>query len=168
MLTVRGGNHVLSNNRTARRLFSRVRSRREGRSRLGEAGQALVEVAIALPILLALLVGIFEFARAYNVQQVITNAAREGAREGVLPLTTEDAAEARAEERLADANIVSATVAYSCVSTPPGDCDTGATVTVTISVPYRFVFIGPVLSLFSSGANPGTITLQSTARMRKE
>ena len=66
------------------------RIRRGGRSArwcagLGEAGQALVEVAIALPILLGLLVGIFEFARAYNVQQVITNAAREGAREGVLP-----------------------------------------------------------------------------------
>ncbi|MCK5448597.1 MAG: pilus assembly protein, partial [Gemmatimonadetes bacterium] len=36
---------------------------------LGDAGQALIEVAIALPILLALLIGIFEFARAYNVQQ---------------------------------------------------------------------------------------------------
>ena len=156
---------MLSNNRTARRLFSRVRSRRKGRSRLGEAGQALVEVAIALPILLALLVGIFEFARAYNVQQVITNAAREGARQGVLPGDNQEAAARTVtQDRLGDANIASATVDFICTS----PCATGATVTVTISVPYRFVFIGPVLSLFTSGVDPGTITLQSTARMRKE
>lgn len=155
---------MLKDIRTARRLYSRVRSRPRGRTRLGEAGQALVEIAIALPILLALLIGIFEFARAYNVQQVITNAAREGAREGVLPSTTQAEAVARTDARLADANIVSATVTYSCT----GGCDTGEAVTVDISVPYTFRFIGPVLSLFSSGVDPGTITLSSTATMRKE
>jgi Flp pilus assembly protein TadG len=155
---------VVNRNRTARRLYSRVRSRARRRTRLGEAGQALVEIAIALPILLALLVGIFEFARAYNVQQVITNAAREGAREGVLPATSQAEAEARTAARLSDANIVSATVTYSC----SGSCDTGDAVAVTVSVPYTFRFIGPVLSLFSSGTDPGTITLRSTATMRKE
>jgi len=161
---------VFTRNRTARRLYSRVRSRARRRTRLGEAGQALVEVAIALPILLALLVGIFEFARAYNVQQVITNAAREGAREGVLPSTTQLQAETRTENRLADANIVSATVTYQCPgpASPVATCDTGATVVVTVTVPYTFRLIGPVLSLFSSGVNPGTITLSSTATMRKE
>jgi len=161
---------VLSNIRTARRLCSRARSRPRRRPRLGEAGQALVEVAIALPILLALLVGIFEFARAYNVQQVITNAAREGAREGVLPPSGKDQSEARAkpraEARLADANIVNYTVDFDC--TGSGNCTTGDAVIVTISVNYRFVFIGPILSLFSSGVDPGTITLRSTATMRKE
>ena len=151
-------------NRAARRLHSRVRSRARRRTRFGDAGQALVEIAIALPILLALLIGIFEFARAYNVQQVITNAAREGAREGVLPSTTEAVAVARTDARLADANIVSATVTYAC----SGSCDTGDAVTVTVSVPYTFRFIGPVLSLFSSGVDPGTINLSSTATMRKE
>ena len=161
---------MLSNIRTARRLCSRARSRPRRRPRLGEAGQALVEVAIALPILLALLVGIFEFARAYNVQQVITNAAREGAREGVLPPSGKDQSEARAkpraEARLADANIVNYTVDFDC--TGSGNCTTGDAVIVTISVNYRFVFIGPILSLFSSGVDPGTITLRSTATMRKE
>jgi len=152
---------VLSMNRTARRLRGRARRM----TRLGEAGQALVEIAIALPILLALLVGIFEFARAYNVQQVITNAAREGAREGVLPTSGQADALARANARLANANIVSATVNWDC----SGGCTTGDSVTVEIEVPYNFVFIGPVLSLFASGDNdPGTINLSSTAVMRKE
>lgn len=152
-------------NRTARRLHFRGRSRMRTGTRLGDAGQALVEIAIALPILLALLVGIFEFARAYNVQQVITNAAREGAREGVLPSKGQADAEARTNARLSDANIVSATVTYVC----SGGCTTGDEVRVTVTVPYTFVFIGPVLSLFASGDNdPGTINLSSTAAMRKE
>ncbi len=133
---------------------------------LGDAGQALIEMAIALPILLALLIGIFEFARAYNVQQVITNAAREGAREGVLPLSFEADAVTRANNRLADASIVSATVTYTC--TGSGSCTTGDAVSVTITVPYTFVFIGPVLSLFSSGFGARTINLSSTATMRRE
>jgi Flp pilus assembly protein TadG len=156
---------VLSLNRTTRRIYSRVRGRAKGRTRLGEAGQALVEVAIALPILLALLVGIFEFARAYNVQQVITNAAREGARQGVLPTMGQADAVTRANARLSDANISSATVTFTCSS----PCTTGAEVGVTIEVPYTFVFIGPVLSLLASGDHdPGTINLSSTATMRKE
>ena len=158
-----GGQDVL-NIRTARRLSFRARGRVRRPTRLGQSGQALVEVAIALPILLALLVGIFEFARAYNVQQVITNAAREGARQGVLPTMGQDSALARTNDRLSDANIGSATVTFSC----SGSCDTGDEVQVTIAVPYTFVFIGPVLSLFSSGVNPGTITLRTTATMRKE
>jgi Flp pilus assembly protein TadG len=135
---------------------------------LGDAGQALIEMAIALPILLALLVGIFEFARAYNIQQVITNAAREGAREGVVVLGNlaeiQASAEARANNRLSDANISSAALIFSC----SGGCTTGMALSITITVPYTFVFIGPVLSLFSSGVDPGTINLSSTATMRRE
>ena len=135
---------------------------------LGDAGQALIEVAIALPILLALLIGIFEFARAYNVQQVITNAAREGAREGVVFIGTvlqiENSAKARAIDRLSDASISSANLNFICT----GTCTTGAALTVTVSVDYTFVFIGPVLSLFSGGFGARTINLSSTATMRRE
>ena len=135
------------------------------RRRRGESGQALVEVAIALPILLALLVGIFEFARAYNVQQVITNAAREGAREAVLPGTgSATVVDSVVDARLADANINTATVTISSVTV-----DTGQPVSVQVSVDYTFVFIGPVLRMLDPGAtDPGTITLRSTATMRKE
>lgn len=135
---------------------------------LGDAGQALIEVAIALPILLALLIGIFEFARAYNVQQVITNAAREGAREGVVvqvPLVEiQDSAVARATDRLSDASISSGVVTFSC----SGTCGNGDALSVTVSVDYNFVFIGPVLSLFSGGFGTRTINLSSTSTMRRE
>ena len=45
-----------------------------------ERGAAAVEFALVVPVLLALLLGIVEFGRAYNVQISVTHAARETAR----------------------------------------------------------------------------------------
>lgn len=58
----------------------------------GEAGQAAVELALVLPVLLILLVGMIECARAWNMYQVLTDAAREGARTAILasPLVDDD------------------------------------------------------------------------------
>ena len=42
-----------------------------------------------MPLLLLVSVGIFEFGRAYQTWQVLTNAAREGARMAVLPDSTD-------------------------------------------------------------------------------
>ena len=49
-----------------------------------EEGQALVEFAIVLPILVILLVGMMEFGLLLYNQHVITNASREGARYGIV------------------------------------------------------------------------------------
>ncbi len=43
------------------------------------AGQSLIELALALPILLMLLLGLVDGARAYYFAGVVANAAREGA-----------------------------------------------------------------------------------------
>ncbi|MGF7185899.1 Flp pilus assembly protein TadG [Desulfitispora alkaliphila] len=47
-------------------------------------GQALVELALVLPILLMILFGIIEFGRIFNAQLTVTHASREGARYGAL------------------------------------------------------------------------------------
>ncbi|HXT33635.1 MAG TPA: TadE family protein, partial [Vicinamibacterales bacterium] len=60
-----------------------------------EKGAALLEAAITVPIILLISVGIFEFGRAYQTWQVLTNAAREGARVAVISGTTDDAVKAR-------------------------------------------------------------------------
>jgi hypothetical protein len=49
----------------------------------GERGQSLVEIAIFLPVVLIILVGIVEVSHALTAYLVIANAAREGARFGV-------------------------------------------------------------------------------------
>jgi Flp pilus assembly protein TadG len=55
------------------------------RLRRDERGTALIEMAFTLPLLLLISVGIIEFGRAFQTWQVLTNAAREGARVAVLP-----------------------------------------------------------------------------------
>ena len=49
--------------------------------RLPRGGSAAVELAILLPFLLALLLGIWEIGRLTESQQLISNAAREGGRQ---------------------------------------------------------------------------------------
>ena len=51
-----------------------------------ERGAALVELAIVLPLLLLILVGIIEFGLLFYNQQVLTNSSREGARAGIAHL----------------------------------------------------------------------------------
>ena len=47
-------------------------------------GAALVEAAFILPILFMVTLGIIEFGRAMMVAQMVTTAAREGARVGIM------------------------------------------------------------------------------------
>jgi len=51
---------------------------------MNSAGQALVEMAILLPLLLLMVLGIFEFGRAMYIKNTLTHAARAGARAGVV------------------------------------------------------------------------------------
>lgn len=49
-----------------------------------ERGAVAVEMALVLPVLLLLLIGIMEFGRVLNVQVSLTQAAREGARHAAI------------------------------------------------------------------------------------
>lgn len=142
-------------------------------ARHGESGQALAEIAIALPLLLLMLIGIWEFARAYQIQQTIVNAAREGAREIVLPNQADGTGTATQATNTVNAYLAAGNVGCPsppCVSiTPAEPHTTGDAVTVQVSVPYSFDFIGPVIRLATgSDGGPGDITLSSTATMRHE
>ena len=56
--------------------------KRLGRS---ESGAELIEFALTLPLLLLLVLGMIEFGFLFQEYEVVTNAAREGARIAVLP-----------------------------------------------------------------------------------
>ena len=47
-------------------------------------GQSVVEFALVFPLLLLVLFGITEFGRAWATQNVLTSAAREGARLAIV------------------------------------------------------------------------------------
>src|SRR4026207_1958955 len=55
--------------------------------RRGAAGQSLVEFALVFPVLIIMLIAIFDFGRLVSAYNAITNAAREGARVGIINRT---------------------------------------------------------------------------------
>lgn len=141
--------------------------RRSDRPRLrSSGGQSLVELAIALPILLALLIGLVEMARAWNVRQVMTNAAREGARLAVLPTSLQDDVTTAVQSRLEDASLDPALWTIDLDGFGSG---TGEPTTVTVRYTYSFQFLGPVVGLLNGDAEiPGTIVITTTSTMRNE
>lgn len=143
----------------------------------GDSGQALVELALALPLLLLILVGIFEFARAYSIKQSLVNAAREGARAAVVQKATgtpdSSAVAAVVNTYLSPNNItadsigISATAPDGTVRASFAAAQSGDAVTVTVKDQYSFLLVGPVLGLFGRSYRDG-VNLGSRATMRME
>jgi len=139
----------------------------QSRRRTDDRGQSLVEFAIILPVLLALVVGIFEFGRAWNVYQVTTNAAREGARLAVISTSTETMVRQVVDDALARAALDPDVGTIAIEGVGGG---TGTPAMVSISYPYQFTFLGPVVALLDGDDGPaaGTIALSTSIVMRNE
>ncbi len=136
------------------------------RLRRSDAGQSLVEFALVMPIVLLMLVGIIEFGRAWNVQQVLTDAAREGARQAVLanPAVTQQSVRGNINAALARAAIdtTTAQITLTGVGAPVGNL-----VTVDVQSPYQFRFLGVLINLSGLGQN-GYVVLKTQFVMRHE
>ncbi|HPM80953.1 MAG TPA: TadE/TadG family type IV pilus assembly protein [Candidatus Anammoximicrobium sp.] len=115
-----------------------VRTGRRTRRRR-RIGAAMVEMAFTLPLFLVVVLGIIEFGQAFMVQQVVTNAAREGARHGVLPNATTAEAMAKAREHLAAAQLDVPSVTVTITPTDLSTARTGTIVTVRVSAPYQAI-----------------------------
>lgn len=64
--------------------------RRRPLIRKSRRGQSTVEMALVFPVCLAVMLGIIEFSRALFSYSIVANAAREGARYGIMHPTWED------------------------------------------------------------------------------
>ncbi len=137
-----------------------------------ERGAALIETALALPMVLLVAVGIFEFGRAYQTWQVLTNAAREGARVAVLPGANTGLITARAVSYLQAGQLseaANATVNVNPVMLDLGGGATAAASSVTVNYPFEFIVLQPVANLVARGAPLGEpFTMQATSVMRIE
>jgi Flp pilus assembly protein TadG len=133
-----------------------------------QRGAALIETALALPMVLLVAVGIFEFGRAYQTWQVLTNAAREGARVAVLPGANTGLITARAVSYLQAGQLseaANATVNVNPVMLDLGGGATAAASSVTVNYPFEFIVLQPVANLVARGA---PLTMQATSVMRIE
>lgn len=128
-------------------------------------GQALVEFALVLPILLLMVVGLIEMARAWNMHQVITDAAREGCRRAVIadPTITQAQVDSVIKSAIAIAGFDSsrATVSY-----PNGfKTGSGKLTACRIEMPYAFGLLKPLMATLYGN---GIIVMKTMARFRNE
>jgi hypothetical protein len=142
-----------------------MRSLRTAFGKSGDTGQALVELALILPVILLLVVGMLEFARAWNLHQALTDATREAARRAAVQdadWASEDSARAAVWRGLSQAGYDPGPIGPANLvhfSYPSGGVwkESGKSVTVDVRMPYRF-WVLPFR----------TITMRSTFTMRIE
>jgi len=122
----------------------------------GERGQDVVEFAIIFTVLFLVLMGIFDMGRAVYSYSVLFNAAREGARYGIIHPT--DTAGIKAQVlNLAvglDPNALTVT------SSLPDKND------VQVNLSYKFTIVTPIIQAFF-GSNQLTLVSESTMRIEK-
>jgi len=151
--------------------------------RHGERGQAIVELALTLPLLMLIVLGVFDFGLMFERFEVVTNAAREGARVAVLSDWTIAGAESHAQLYLRSGGITGTVVpgpcggpvaaGQICVSVAPGTTTLPTTppkivqvMVVTVEYDHQHMFVGPIVSLF--GGTLGTTRLKAVSTMRRE
>jgi Flp pilus assembly protein TadG len=138
----------------------------------GQRGQALIETALTLPIVLVISISIFEFGRALQVWQLLTNAAREGARVAVLPGSTPDVVQQRALDYMAAGGLQNRALNQINVQSNAQIIMSGTPVSasqVTISYPFNFMLLNPIMQLIVRGSTVGApITMTASALMRNE
>jgi Flp pilus assembly protein TadG len=146
------------------------------RRRHSERGAALLEMAFALPLLLLVCVGILEFGRAYQTWQVLTNAAREGARIAVLPGMDDTAVRTRVREYMAIGQLPKANDAVVTIdidrtrTVSIGSGNTASASRVNVNYPFDFVVLDPIARLATGRTteNSSTLNMVASATMRNE
>lgn len=150
-----------------------------GRRRQSEHGAALVEMAVVLPLLLLVLLGIFEFGRYIAETNTVANASREAARyaiatgpgsSGVPRYADCDGMRTSARQfgvlgGPEDGDITleyeddsgSVFLACSGSSVVPGDIENGDRIVATVSRPFQV--IAPIIGPFLDG-----LVIQSTTK----
>ena len=148
----------------------------------GESGNALVELAVCLPLLVLTLVGTVDFARVFYMSIELTNAARAGAQYGAFSPGHSGSATNMESTATAAVNIpgVTAAAARLCqcaddagtfsATTPVNDC-TSAVTTVCTGGTHRVMTVTVTTTkTFTTLANfigiPSTLNLTRSATLR--
>ena len=125
--------------------------------RKSETGQALVEFALCLPLLLALLCGIIDFGWIYYNQITLNNAAREGARYAVIHYDPSTDWKEESESRMLN-SLTAVNSAVAIVSDPIGQQITAqVTASPRVLTGFTSVIIGK-----------NTVGLHASCTMRLE
>ena len=131
-----------------------------------------MEAAFVLPLLLFVSVATIEFGRAFQTWQIVTNAAREGARVAVLPGMNDDAIRTRVQDymNMGISSPGSATITIDRTTTVSiGGAATASASRVQVDYPFTFIVLQPLGELLVRGSTVGNaFTMRSAAIMRNE
>lgn len=133
-------------------------------------GQALVEFALVAPIFLLLVIGVVEFGRAWNIHQVVQDAAREGVRAGVVldpkAVNIVDSVTTVVEAKLAVAGLDTglAEIDVEGEGLDP-NTGTGRPLQVSVSYQHHLFFLKPFMGW---GDDDAALVLNGASVMRKE
>ena len=128
-----------------------------------DRGAVAAEFALLLPVLLTILLAIIEFGMIMYGREIVTNAAREGARAGITqgpPKLSKGTIEGISYTYLANTGINPATVTFTA---------TGAGLinpaTLTVQGQYTYNFMFPYIPAMIPGIpNPLIINVQTVMR----
>ncbi len=120
-----------------------------------------MEFALIAPVFFLMILGMIEFGRAVMVQQVITNASREGARVAVLDGSSNSEVMSSVDTYLEIARISGAEITID--PTEPSSAGYGDPVTVTVAIPFSQVSWLPTPMLIGGGTE-----LTASTVMRRE
>jgi Flp pilus assembly protein TadG len=140
------------------------------RWRSDEAAQ-LVEFALVLPLLLLVMLGIAEFGFIFQRYEVLTNAAREGARIAVLPGYTTADVQARVASYVTAGRVPTTAgnpaVLVETIAIPVGGgLPALAARRVTVSYTYTYTFVPGIAAML--GSTYSTVLLRAVSEMRSE
>jgi Flp pilus assembly protein TadG len=121
----------------------------------------VVEFAIVAPIFVLFVFGMIEYGRMVMVQQVLTNATREGARLAVLDGATEDEVVEAVVDYCTSSRVAVAATNVD-IDPDPATAPFGTPVSVTVGVQFSDV------SWLPSPMYLGATQLNATSVMRKE
>lgn len=131
------------------------------KNRSHSRGQTLVEYALMLPLLLLIILFLVDAGRAVYYYSAIYNAAREGARWGII-----DPEDTAGIETAARAKAVGLEATSLTIGILPEWNDVGTKIVkITVTATYSFAPVTPLVGNFFSG---GVLTLQSQSTMYVE
>ena len=120
-----------------------------------QSGQALVEIALVLPILLMVLMGIIDFGRVFHGYLAVTNAARAAVRQAAVGASDALVIQtAMDSSSTLDISQVTVTVSPSLFQRYPGG-------SITVQVQYNLAILTPIVRSFM----PNPLTINGKAVM---
>lgn len=144
--------------------------RRVGRAIGDTRGAEVIEFALVLPILMLALAAILDMGFLFNSYEVVTNAAREGARLAAIPGHTDTQIETRVANYVAAAGLKTANVTTTV--TRPEVLNVGAAtingVKVVVTYRHDYMVLGPLVELVQAGKSFDSATLTAVSTMRTE